>query len=115
MNCSGLIVSTPVYFGGITGQMKTLLDRTLLLSRIGRRMANKVGGVICVGKRGGHEFAGLSTMNVMNLQGMILPGNASVHVFADEPGSVRGNRDSLARAEDLGRRIAELCASLSPE
>lgn len=66
--CSGLILASPVYFGSVTGQMKTFMDRTEPLLRYGTKsnrngLQHKVGGGIAVGgnRNAGEEFA-LQTM-----------------------------------------------------
>ncbi|MGD0803504.1 MAG: flavodoxin family protein [Candidatus Bathyarchaeia archaeon] len=58
----GIIIGSPVYFGGISGQLKTLLDRTEPFVRYARTgygggLSNKVGGAISVGynRNGGQE------------------------------------------------------------
>ncbi len=41
---SGFIFASPVYFGGITGQLKAFLDRAVTFRRNGFRFADKVAG-----------------------------------------------------------------------
>jgi multimeric flavodoxin WrbA len=60
--CDGMIIASPVYFGGITGELKTFLDRTEPFVRYARTgygggLSNKVGGAIAVGynRNGGQE------------------------------------------------------------
>lgn len=62
INCQGLILATPVYFGGVTAQMKTFMDRTEPLLRYSpgpwhAAMRNKIGAAIVVGanRNGGQE------------------------------------------------------------
>lgn len=61
--CSGLILASPVYFGCVTGLMKTFMDRTEGLLRYGQSkykygLQHKVGGGIAVGgnRNAGEEF-----------------------------------------------------------
>jgi multimeric flavodoxin WrbA len=58
----GIIIGSPVYFGGITGELKVFLDRTEPFVRYARTgygggLSNKVGGAIAVGynRNGGQE------------------------------------------------------------
>jgi multimeric flavodoxin WrbA len=58
----GIIIGSPVYFGGISGELKVLLDRTEPFVRYARTgygggLSNKVGGAIAVGynRNGGQE------------------------------------------------------------
>jgi len=45
LEADGIIYGTPVYFYNMTGQGKTVIDRTIAL---GGRLANKVGGIVAV-------------------------------------------------------------------
>ncbi len=42
----GIIFGTPVYFYGMTGQAKSIIDRTISLREPGKNLANKVWGVV---------------------------------------------------------------------
>ena len=56
----GIIWATPVYFWSMTGQTKTLLDRTFALLFPKLQLANKVGGLITVaGNRGCMNLANI--------------------------------------------------------
>ena len=48
LEANGIIFGTPVYFYSMTGQAKTIIDRTSPLNRPGRNLANKVGGIVVV-------------------------------------------------------------------
>ena len=57
LNSDGLIIGSPVYWGGITGQLKCLLDRTMAVEYAGLGFRNKVLGAVttAVDRNGGHE------------------------------------------------------------
>jgi len=46
VQADGLIFGTPIYFWGMTGQAKTVMDRTIALNQPGRNMTNKVAGAV---------------------------------------------------------------------
>ena len=63
LECSGLILASPVYFGSVNAQMKAFMDRTEGLLRYGMSkykdaLSCKVGGGITVGgnRNAGQEF-----------------------------------------------------------
>lgn len=134
--CDGLILASPVYFGGVTGQMKTFMDRTEPLLRYAAGpmrlgLKDKVGGAIAVGgnRNGGQEATILAIHHYFFIHDMI-----PVGVGPDvQPGCYigpagysgqdpeRGSRvkdaieqDGLScrAAEILGRRVASLALSL---
>jgi multimeric flavodoxin WrbA len=73
----GIIVASPVYFGNVTGQLKAILDRTILLRRQGNKLKDKIGCAITVGgaRNGGQEKALESIHAWMHIQGMIVVGD----------------------------------------
>lgn len=57
INTDGIIIGSPTYFGGVSGKLKALFDRTLPLRRQGNLLKDKIGGAIAVGgsRNGGQE------------------------------------------------------------
>jgi multimeric flavodoxin WrbA len=57
VHADGLIIGSPVFWGGVTAQLKMLIDRSMGLSSLGKPLRNKVGGAITVGsdRQGGQE------------------------------------------------------------
>ncbi len=115
----GIIIASPVYFGGITGQLKTLLDRTEPFVRYaktgyGGGLSNKVGGAIAVGynRNGGQETSIQMIHSYFLVHDMIVVGSGPV----ETPGCYYGggsvtyprrSRITDAVAEDeLGLRSA---------
>ncbi len=74
-----IIVSSPVYFGSVTAQIKGLFDRSILLRRNGFLLKGKVGGAISVGgsRNGGQEFTIQAIHSWMHIHGMIVVGDMS--------------------------------------
>jgi multimeric flavodoxin WrbA len=73
----GIIISSPVYFGTVTAQIKAVFDRTILLRRRGFKLKDKVGCALTVGgsRNGGQEKAIDAIHAWMHIQGMIVVGD----------------------------------------
>jgi len=93
-----IIMGSPIYFGMISAQTKALIDRTYYLAKTGRKLEDKVGGVITVGGRAGHEFSAAYLMDFMTLQGMLLPGRAFAQSFSRELGAAAKEEKALREA-----------------
>jgi multimeric flavodoxin WrbA len=68
--CDCLLLASPVYMGMVTGQMKTMMDRTVLL-RAGAEfeLSGKIGaGIACGGFRNGGQELTLQCMHTFFLQ-----------------------------------------------
>lgn len=112
MEADAIIIGTPIYFGGMTSQTKALLDRTYLLSKMGRKLEGKVGGVIAVGGRAGHELTTACMMDFMTLQGFVLPSGAFAHSLIRDLGAAKGDEKSMKAARALGERVAATAIKL---
>lgn len=110
-----IIIGSPIYFGMISAQTKALLDRTYYLAKTGRKLENKVGGVITVGGRAGHEFSAAYLMDFMTLQGMILPGKAFAQSYSRELGAAAKEEKALRDAKSLGERVAKMALRLTAD
>jgi multimeric flavodoxin WrbA len=56
-NSNALIIGSPTYFGGVSGKLKAMFDRTLPLRRQGNMLKHKLGAAVAVGgsRNGGQE------------------------------------------------------------
>jgi len=117
---AGIIIGTPVYFGGMTAQCKAFLDRCVVFRRNGWLLRDKVGGVLAVGgvRNGGQELTLQSVRAAMLCHDMICvsDGKDSAHfgaaLFSGGPGGTDADEDGLKTARNLGRRVAELALRL---
>ena len=102
--CDGLILASPVYLGLITGQMKVMMDRTVLLRASGHfDLSGKVGaGIACGGFRNGGQELTLQCMHTFFLQ-------QDMYAIADGPPFSHSGAAVSGRAteDDLGIRTAE--------
>jgi len=109
----GLLVGSPVYFGGVTAQLKALFDRSIMPYQV-LDFSDKVGGAITVGgsAHGGQELAALEIasffmchdMIIATTKGEVLGGMAT----ANKLGEVRSDAAGLESARNLGKRMAKL-------
>jgi NAD(P)H dehydrogenase (quinone) len=111
-----VIVGSPVYFGSMSGEVKTFLDNWLLKFELFReaRMRNKVGGAFATGAAisNGKELTMLAILQAMLVNQMVVVGGggafgASATTGSDSPGI---DDKELAAARDLGRRAADMAA-----
>ena len=116
----GIILASPTYIWGVTGEMKMFLDRATYLARARLRagnlagsLKNKVGGALAC-----HAFTGgvnaIQQMQSMffNVQ-MIVPGVSYWPVAAGlAPGDVEHDAGGVGYAEELGRAVARLIKRL---
>jgi multimeric flavodoxin WrbA len=79
IRADAIIIASPVYFGGISGQLKCLLDKTLPVRRNGFRLKGKIGAGIAVGgtRNGGQELAIKDIHSWMLIHGMVIVGDNS--------------------------------------
>lgn len=72
-----IIVSSPVYFGSVTAQVKAMFDRSVLHRRQEFQLKNKVGAALAVGgsRNGGQEKTIQTIHDWMHIHGMIVVGD----------------------------------------
>ena len=93
-------------------QTKAFLDRNYSLLKSGGKLAGKVGGVITVGGRSGHDFTAVAMMEALTLYGMYLPPNAFAESMSRELGAAATEEKAMNAAKALGERVADLAAKL---
>ncbi len=134
LECDGLILASPVYFGQINAQMKAFMDRTEGLLRNGfskyrNALSGKVGGALTVGgnRNAGEEFTLQGIHYYFHVQDMIVVGSGNVPI----PGCYLGggsttwpergrSRDGVRKDEiglkscgNLGRKVAKTIGALN--
>jgi multimeric flavodoxin WrbA len=117
LGADGIILASPVYFGLVSGQLKTMMDRTVRLrARYGGELplAGKLGGAIaCANSRNGGQETALQNM-ITYLMQMNMKAVSDGPGFCHSGGTVCGN----AREDDWGlltaANLAEnMCAMLA--
>ncbi len=76
-DADGIIISSPVYMGCLSGQLKCLFDRTVFLRRKDFMLKNKVGGAVAIGgsRNGGQELTIQNIHAWMHIHGIIVVGD----------------------------------------
>jgi NAD(P)H dehydrogenase (quinone) len=114
LSSDAVIVGSPVYFGNMSGEMKTFFDNWLVKFDLwkDRKMRNKIeaafttGGAISNGK----EVTMLTMLAAMLVNQMVVVGGggafgASATTGPDSPGI---DDKELAEARELGKRVVEI-------
>ena len=118
--CDGLLLASPVYMGLVTGQMKVMMDRTVLFRTGGRfALSGKVGaGIACGGFRNGGQELTLQAMHTYFLQQdmyAIADGPQFSHSGAAIAGRAEGDQVGLQTVENVARRLARAVKQLRGE
>ena len=116
LSSDAVIVGSPVYFGNMSGEVKTFLDNWTLKFDVfrDRKMRNKVGGAFATGASvsNGKEVTILTILGAMLINQMIVVSGgggvgASATTGPDSPGI---DEKEMAEARELGKRVAEVAA-----
>jgi len=102
----GIIFGTPIYFWGMTGQAKTLMDRTISLNQPGRNLNNKVCGVVASCGSLGMADA-LKDFSFYIIQRRMLPAN-QVAAYLMKPEDLLAMEKCLKALDSLGRQMVAL-------
>jgi multimeric flavodoxin WrbA len=103
----GIILGSPVYFWSISGQAKTLMDRTYALRHPYHKLRNKVGGAIAVAGRRGCMSA-LSVINNFFLGHDMLATGLGIAGYGTDKGEVRKDEHAMKSARSVGHQVTEL-------
>ncbi|AEH07394.1 flavodoxin family protein [Methanothermococcus okinawensis] len=118
----GIIIGSPVYFGGVSAQTKMLFDRSRPC-RIGFKLKNKVGGAISVGasRNGGQETTIRQIHDFMLIHSMIVVGDnePTAHYggtgVGGAPGACQEDEFGITTARNLGKKVAEVVKLIKKE
>ena len=102
--CDGLLLGSPVYMGMVSGQLKAMMDRTVVF-RVGGEfeLSGKVGaGIACGGFRNGGQELVLQNIHTFLLQQDMLA-IADGPPFSHSGAAITG----MAERDDLGLRTVE--------
>ena len=77
VEADAIVVSSPVYFGTMTAQLKALCDRSVVHRRQGFKLSNKLGAAMAIGgsRNGGQEKTIQTIHEWMHIHGMIVVGD----------------------------------------
>jgi multimeric flavodoxin WrbA len=104
----GIIFGTPVYFGDVTAQGKTIIDRTFSLNTPEKSLANKVGGIVVVAGSIGIIDV-LKKFYFYMATRQIIPANY-IAAYPVPDGGLKEMKKCLTAANDLGRQMVKMAA-----
>jgi len=102
----GIIFGTPIYFYGMSAQLKAIMDRTLAMRRPSFKLANKVGGIIAVAGNIGLMDAIKDLYFYLAANHMLAADY--VGAYAGEKGAIKNNEQAMKMAWELGREMVQL-------
>jgi len=111
LEADGIIVGSPTYFGQMAAEVKALFDETV---KIYGKLEGKVGAAFTTsgGAGCGHELTNMSIITAMLVSGMVVQGTTKGPHFG--PFAVgKPREEDLAKATDLGIRVADLTLKLA--
>lgn len=118
-SADGVIFGSPVYFGGVSAQMKAFMDRTRTLRRK-NALKDKVGGAVAVGasRNGGQETTIQQIHNFFFIQEMIVVSDISTAHYggtgvAGAGQDVAEDDFGMETARNLGVHVAEVVKKLT--
>ena len=108
VNAQGIIAGSPVYFGLMAAELKSVFDRFV---GVRRKMENKIGAAFATSAdpSGGKETTMFSIIQAMMIYGMVIVGDpmsATGHFGTACVGAP--DKAAEENAAKLGRRVAEM-------
>lgn len=106
----GLLIGSPVYYAGINGSLKAMLDRAFFVgSANGSLFRHKVGGAVTAVRRAGSLPAIEQINKYFSISEMFMPsGNYWTQVFGMKPGELNGDDEGLQCVRVLTANMAWL-------
>lgn len=112
-DADALILGSPVYFGGITAQMKAFIDRLGYVSRPHKMLKGKVCASVAVARRNGALTAFNSMNNLFTISECIVVGSSYWNQgVGRELGDVASDEEGISTMKTLGQNIADLLIAL---
>ena len=113
VEADAILIGSPVYFGGVTAQLKALFDRSAIPYQ-GSELRDKLGGALsCGGARQGGQEMTVNQIIVFFMTHDMQVANTGDGAYgamgvADGIGEIAGDDEGLSSARGLGRRTAHL-------
>ncbi|HCC36888.1 MAG TPA: flavodoxin family protein, partial [Treponema sp.] len=108
---SGIILGSPVYYGGVAGTFKCFLDRFFFC---GPDLKYKAGATVVALRRTGGIAAFHQLNNYLNLsQALITPGAYWEVIHGNSPQELAGDEEGLSLMRIQGRNMAWLIKTLA--
>ena len=105
----GLILAGPVYYGSVTAQLKTFMDRIGLLGEAhGRSLRGKTGGSISVARRWGHLSVQSQMMLWFDRVEMVHVGCGWCSATSTDANDISPDAEGVAYPRRLAENFAKL-------
>jgi len=106
----GIIVASPTYFAGMSGQLKCFCDRAFFVARANDDLfARKVGAAVVAVRRGGAVPVFDAINHYLLIGQMIVPGSVYWNIgIGRNIGEVVGDEEGLRTMKTLGQNMAWL-------
>jgi multimeric flavodoxin WrbA len=110
LDADGLLVGSPVYYAGINGALKSILDRAFYVGAAnGNAFRHKVGAGVVAVRRGGEATAWDQLNKYFTISEMFVPsGHYWNMVFGTGPGEAKADTEGMQCMEVLGKNMAWL-------
>jgi len=112
----GILLGSPTYISDMTANMKALIERSTMVSKMsGDLLKRKVGAAVIAVRRAGASHV-LSSMNYFFLiNQMIIPGSSYWNLgIGRDPGEVEKDSEGLHTMKTLGQNMAWLLKKIGP-
>jgi len=108
IEADGIILASPTYFADVSAEMKALIDRAGLVTRVNDNLLKrKVGAAIVAVRRGGAIHVYDSINHFFLLSQMIVPGSSYWNIgFGRNIGDVQDDAEGIETMTDLGENMA---------
>jgi len=114
VEADAILLASPTYFADVTSELKALMDRAGMVSRVNDDMLQrKVGAAIAVARRGGaiHTFDSIN--HFFFISQMVVPGSNYWNLgFGKDKGDVAKDEEAMAIMTRLGQNMAWLLGKL---
>ena len=111
----GIILGSPVYCAGLSGQIKTFIDRVSLVSAVnGDILTRKVGASVIAVRRAGALSTFHSLNSFFSILQMVVVGSSYWNMgFGMEEGEVKQDEEGMQTMRNLGKNMAWLIKSIN--
>ncbi len=117
LQAHGIILGSPTYFADVSCNMKALIERCGMVSRVnGDMLKRKVGAAVVAVRRAGayHVFSSLNSFFLIGQ--MIVVGSSYWNLGrGKDPGEVRDDAEGMKTMTDLGDNMAWLLKKMGNE
>lgn len=108
-----IILGSPVYFGGLTAQMKAFIDRVGYVTRPHKLLKGKVCASVAVARRNGALVAFNSMNNLFTIsEGIIVGSSYWNQGVGSAEGDVQADEEGIAVMKTLGQNMADVLFAL---